>query len=265
MSIKDQISKLNGPVEKVIDAIGIPLGKAQELFAKTIFKISPLQKTNGEELPQIQFDWKTFRKTFRIKHFFIALISLSLVIFSVFKLWDISPTIMSISVLRTIYLIINYLVNLFTKDNSEQISSIIATGLILSLILFRKQVKTVIGEGPDQVAAGLPQYALREEIIFRAYSHNWNLIEKIRANLSFGLIHLTMLIVPISVALALAIGGSAFMLVYLNNYKKTKSTEMAIIEAATVHTTYNIIAFSLAIGSIIWSLIGKPILSLLTH
>ena len=56
----------------------------------------------------------------------------------------------------------------------------------------------------------------------------------------FGLIH-AIIGIPIGVALALSVGGTYFMFVYLRSFARTGSSNEATLESTRAHTAYNAI------------------------
>ena len=88
------------------------------------------------------------------------------------------------------------------------------------------------------VVVALPLFANAEERMFRAGAQHWSTRRRVAKVLQFGLIH-TLIGIPIGVALALSVGGTYFMAVYLHAYGLTGSTTEATLESTRAHTAYN--------------------------
>jgi polyferredoxin len=88
------------------------------------------------------------------------------------------------------------------------------------------------------VVVALPLFANAEERMFRAGSERWSTPRRVAKVLQFGLIH-ALIGIPIGVALALSVGGTYFMVVYLHAYKLTGSVNEATMESTRAHTAYN--------------------------
>ncbi len=84
----------------------------------------------------------------------------------------------------------------------------------------------------------LPLFAHAEERAFRAGAESWSPGRRVWKTLQFGLVHAAIGI-PIAAALALSIGGSYFMAVYLRAFRRTRSRTTATLESAAAHTVYN--------------------------
>jgi hypothetical protein len=88
------------------------------------------------------------------------------------------------------------------------------------------------------VLAALPLFANAEERMFRAGAEFWSRGQRALKVLQFGLIH-AVIGIPIGVALALSVGGTYFMYVYLRSYASTGSSNEATLESTRAHTAYN--------------------------
>ena len=87
--------------------------------------------------------------------------------------------------------------------------------------------------------------ALWEEQSFRSGSEKWSWRERVRANVCFGILHITNIWYSFAAGIALSVTGFGFLLVYLWYYRKYRSQIIATAAAATVHALYNAIALSL--------------------
>ena len=88
------------------------------------------------------------------------------------------------------------------------------------------------------VVFALPLFANAEERMFRAGAERWSTRRRVAKVLQFGMIH-ALIGIPIGVALALSVGGTYFMAVYLRSYALTGSTNEATLESTRAHTAYN--------------------------
>lgn len=236
--------------------VGVLLGQGQSLLAKTILRLMPVKKDETPDLTE--FDWKVIRQSFRAKHLAIAIFAIAGVLV-LNKLFYTVP-ILQLSIASAIGESIQFLVNTII-GHPVDISFWLLFSLIYSLILFRDEVGSIIGIGPKKLLEKLPSFAMREELVFRVGSEHWNLIQKIRAGVAFGLLHFTMIIVPLSTTLALSFGGFVFMGVYLAKYKKTTSVQEAARESAIVHTVYNMVILTTALTLLVCLLIITMVLS----
>ncbi len=88
------------------------------------------------------------------------------------------------------------------------------------------------------VVVALPLFANAEERMFRTGAQYWSTRRRVVKVLQFGMIH-AVIGIPIGVALALSVGGTYFMSVYLRSYALTGSTNEATLESTRAHTAYN--------------------------
>ncbi len=84
----------------------------------------------------------------------------------------------------------------------------------------------------------LPLFANAEERIFRRGAQHWTAGRRAVKTVQFGMVH-ALIGIPIGAALALSIGGSYFLTVYLRSYRASGSTSDATMESTTAHTVYN--------------------------
>lgn len=84
----------------------------------------------------------------------------------------------------------------------------------------------------------LPLFAYAEERMFRGGAEHWSTGRRVFKTLQFGMIH-ALVGIPIGAALALSIGGTYFMRVYLRRFDETGTRDEALIESATAHAVYN--------------------------
>lgn len=97
----------------------------------------------------------------------------------------------------------------------------------------------------------LPLFAFAEERLFRAGAEQWSTGRRVFKTLQFGLVH-ALIGIPIGAALALSVGGTYFMWVYLRQFRAVGTRDAALIESSTAHAVYNalivimlVIAFAL--------------------
>lgn len=87
--------------------------------------------------------------------------------------------------------------------------------------------------------------ALWEEMAFRTGAEKWKLVDRLRASLVFGCIHITNIWYSFAAGIALSMTGLAFMMVYLWEYRRTKNQMAATAASGTVHALYNSFAMIL--------------------
>lgn len=107
---------------------------------------------------------------------------------------------------------------------------------------------------------GIGNAAMREEKQYRAGAEEWTHWQRVRVTLAFGLAHAWNLIVPLGVALALALGGGYFMVVYLRAFRDTGSRVHALQQSAAVHEAYNHLLLRVglplfALGGVLWMIV----------
>jgi len=103
---------------------------------------------------------------------------------------------------------------------------------------------------------GVNHYAMKEERAYRAGAESWSWPRRAWVTLRFGLAHIWNLIIPLGVALALALGGAWFLAAYLRAHRASGSRVTALQHSAAVHAAYNtlllvVILPAAIIGSII--------------
>ena len=201
--------------------------------------------------PEVEINWSDFKRQVRWWHFAIALASILTVIALVVLLIEIP--VMSISLLSIFTDVVDAFADLILGRDVD-VSRIIFLVILFSFIFLRY---TLVSreEGKPSLLSALPAYAMREEREYRAGSEKWSLIDKIRACTIFGLMHLSMIIVPLGVAIALSVAGAICMAVYLAAYKRGSSVEGALIQAAVVHTAHNLFALALMYGIVVYGAI----------
>jgi hypothetical protein len=81
---------------------------------------------------------------------------------------------------------------------------------------------------------------------------------------SFGAAHFAMILVPLAALPALAFAGAIFMLVYQLKFRNTRSHYLALAEAATAHTMYNVLLLG---GLLLWLILSNVlgIITVITH
>ena len=84
----------------------------------------------------------------------------------------------------------------------------------------------------------LPLFAHAEERMFREGAEHWGAAKRVMKVVQFGAVH-ALIGIPIGAALALSIGGSYFMVVYLAAVRRTGSTADGVLESTRAHTAYN--------------------------
>lgn len=134
----------------------------------------------------------------------------------------------------------------------DRLTGSVWPGLIavhLVMILVFAFLFYLFGRKPDATAkaAGhrdnMERFVLREEQIYREGAEHWTWLQRIRACLLFGLVHLLNLIVPYVAVVLLSIGGAVFMHEYLRVMRRTNSRPTALASSAALHHTYNLSIF----------------------
>ncbi len=87
--------------------------------------------------------------------------------------------------------------------------------------------------------------ALWEEMAFRAGAEKWSVLDRLRASLLFGAVHILNIWYSFAAGLALSLTGFGFMAVYLWARKRYEGQIVATSIAATVHALYNTLALLL--------------------
>lgn len=85
----------------------------------------------------------------------------------------------------------------------------------------------------------LPLFARREEELFRLGAEGWSPARRVWKAVQFGLVH-AFIGIPIGVALAIAVGGAWFQLIYLRAYRRSGGSRWeALMESTRGHLAYN--------------------------
>jgi hypothetical protein len=100
----------------------------------------------------------------------------------------------------------------------------------------------------------LPLFAHAEERMFRTGAESWTWWKRVLKVVQFGLVH-ALIGIPIGAALALSIGGTYFMRVYLREFHRTGSSDEATLQSTTAHTMYN----AVIIGIVVFAVILSPV------
>lgn len=97
--------------------------------------------------------------------------------------------------------------------------------------------------------------ALREEVAFRAGCEKWTWLERVRASMVFGAIHIINIWYSFAAGVALSLTGFGFLLVYLWDYRRTQNQVSATAYSGTVHAVYNTLALYLIIVLVVVSIL----------
>lgn len=216
--------------DKSIDYIAYLQSKQQLLSLKLLPKT-----INRDQLEQLYLSWEEFRNSLRLWHILYGML-MFIVTFLSYKAFLILPFTQH-SVITAIITPISYLINILTGFDLYLSLWLL---MIYLLIIIPKRAPTVIGN-LEHFIPNLPSLALREEAIFRQDAENWTQLQRLKSNLSFGLIHFSMFIVPLGLCLSFFFSAAILMFIYLYRYKKTQDTKDALIQASIVHTAYNCI------------------------
>ncbi|HSX39932.1 MAG TPA: hypothetical protein VLI92_05075 [Candidatus Saccharimonadales bacterium] len=234
--------------------VGVLVGRGQNWLATQFLSIKPAKTESAKKVSGVQYNWNLFWKSLRLHHWFYALfaltcaVSLSIVVIKI-------PG-FNYSIVRIVDIIPQAIFKYILHDNKTVTLSTTTIVMFVLLISWRKNVGSIYGIGPANLANNLPWFAMREELDFRAGSEQWNTKERLRACLSFGLMHFTMIIVPIGVALILSLTGFILMFVYLRSYSQNHSVKKALKDSATVHTLYNLLAITGFLVFVLYELIS---------
>lgn len=239
---------------KGLRSLPVLLGKAQRAFQERILLINPNGKASQSE---IIFEWKQWKEIVDYRHFLVATFILICVICLAIIGFQLPGG--DISVLSGIGRGLNVIAH-FAKPDLPDLSNRIVSILLIVMILFRKNVSSVYGR-IDSLIDHLPMFALREEVVFRKNAESWSVWQRFCSCIAFGVIHFSMLIVPLALLPALSVAGGFFMLVYWLSFRKTHSWEYAVEQSAAVHTAYNILAI---IGALVY-IFGSVIVSFFLH
>ncbi|HXH26703.1 MAG TPA: hypothetical protein VNG90_02320 [Candidatus Acidoferrum sp.] len=98
------------------------------------------------------------------------------------------------------------------RDNAF-ISRVSISAELGIMMLFPKQIYSVMGS-LGTIIDSLPKYAMLEEVLYRKGAEKWTLPEKARSCLTFGLVHIAMLVVPLAFAVMLILLGVVCMAAY---------------------------------------------------
>lgn len=99
--------------------------------------------------------------------------------------------------------------------------------------------------------------ALREEVAFRAGCEKWTWLERVRASMVFGAIHIINIWYSFAAGVALSLTGFGFLLVYLWDYRRTQNQVSATAYSGTVHAVYNTLALYLIIVLVVVSILSR--------
>ena len=97
--------------------------------------------------------------------------------------------------------------------------------------------------------------ALWEEVAFRAGCEKWTWLERIRASMVFGVVHIINIWYSFAAGVALSLTGFGFLLVYLWDYRRTRNQVSATAYSGVVHAVYNTLAMSLILVLVVVSIL----------
>jgi hypothetical protein len=81
--------------------------------------------------------------------------------------------------------------------------------------------------------------AMAEEQWFRMGAENWSASQRITSCISFGFFHIVNWFYPVSSLIVLCLVGVVFMIVYLQEYKRSNNTTLATLASTKMHSTFN--------------------------
>lgn len=213
------------------------IGKVQILMVDTMIGWMPKQKNKP---PDFLFGWREYNTKVRTWHHILSICS-------------VATTLAVLSLILKIPGMHISMLGIFAEGIDKTIDFINGADVFLYpyfylfgiffIVLFRDRIISSIGSS-QQIFKNLPYHALREERECRAGAEHWSFWERVRSSIIFGLLHFGMIVIPIGVCLALSIAGIVFMIVYVSEYNRSKSVQMALTQSAIVHTTYNRYAYA---------------------
>lgn len=223
------------------------LGKAQKAFMNWIISFNPNKERKDEPL---SFNWADWRSFVKAPHFLVA-VNTIIGVYVIYQMFVAFFPVTRFSIVTGLAATINWAWSGVTHSDFD-ITTHLIVAILLLLILFRRQLSTVFGSF-EKVLKNLPQYAMREEVLFRKWTEEMTLWQKIQSCLTFGAAHFAMLVVPVAALPALTFGGAMFMLVYWLSYRRTRSQTESLLHAATTHTTYNALLLT---AVLVWIFFG---------
>lgn len=221
----------------IFNFIGDAFAYFQRWLGLTIMSILPKRDFEPSNIKISGFTWDYVIREANFGHLIQAVFGICMALLSLVIIDHFLPF-LDVSMLSVFSGSIQHMAKEFLGVTQDITTYLDIIGLLM-LTLWGRRVSSIFGYGWFNLAKGLPGLALREEILFRAGSEKWSFVQKIRANLTFGLMHLTMVIVPVSAALALSFSGALLMNAYLRKMRETKSIIKAVKYSAIVHAIYN--------------------------
>lgn len=206
--------------------------------------------------PDMVFTWKIFFRYLKWRHLALTVIGLAgtigmLEIFYNYIPFS-RPSLFSL-IIGTIDFVSFKLTGHFTNQS--------ITAYIVIMILMQSGSTAALFPG-RMIGKGVPAWAMKEEQAFRAGAENWSSAQKFFASLAFGLLHFNNIIYPLAACFAITLGGLYYIGIYMHMYKKTGSSQVALLESGTVHALHNLIALTVLGGWIIYSL-AKLVITLI--
>jgi hypothetical protein len=226
-----------------------PFRSADSAIAKALYRRLPPPPASQATL---EFGWQDLRAGLQVYQVLVATITFIAVIICIMSLWDFSP--LRHSVFSVVVTVISKLLGWEAGDNTTGSSvggltddSIWDTLGHYLWLVFQLGILLFFVSLFWMLLKRLPQYAIREEQIFRQGSEEWSIAEKIKSCLIFGAIHLSNgifpFLIPAAVAIALAMTGAVYMAVYLAFCNREQRA--GIYASSAVHTIYNLLAIGL--------------------
>jgi hypothetical protein len=122
------------------------------------------------------------------------------------------------------------------------ISLVIST--VLNVVILAFCANTLIRKRQD-LFDDIDKFACREEQWFRMGAENWSTRQRVVSCFSFGACHVFNLFYPIVSLLGLSFVGGVLMFVYLREYKRSGSVQLATLASTRLHAVYNRYALTL--------------------
>lgn len=136
------------------------------------------------------------------------------------------------------------------------ICTVIGLGPLVELSDFQRTLDKQPASKSNVYNAWL-RLALREEVAFRAGCEKWTWLERVRASMVFGAIHIINIWYSFAAGVALSLTGFGFLLVYLWDYRRTQNQVSATAYSGTVHAVYNTLALYLIIVLVVVSILSR--------
>lgn len=244
----------------------------QHWYFKICYRLLPARQSlwAHEELDTLydNYGWRNVFKRSQLWGWVRALLQVGIIFYVWIILFQLNASIFGLSAFTTVERIISFIVVSFV-GHPDTVEFITFFSLLMLLIMMSPARRASQGkEGSDEedveeptglqntftamldphILKDLPKHAFAEEVRFRLGSEQWSLPNKLRVSLLFGFLHLAMIVIPIGIALALALTGIVYVIEYEWVLRKTGRWQDALLAAANLHLMYNVCAVLLFFG-----------------